>query len=127
MGNDQSKKIELSSDNELKIYRQLVNVNDIHTSNGISNSEKYELLQRRHNELVSLYSMTSFTCPKVRFGRTGLQMPILTCGGMRQQQTWSPPADMTLADINKDIQANFAAIVKRSMQVSTNLCIMLHR
>ena len=28
--------------------------------------------------------------PKVRFGRTELMMPIVTCGGMRVQQTWCP-------------------------------------
>jgi predicted aldo/keto reductase-like oxidoreductase len=28
--------------------------------------------------------------PKVRFGKTELQMPIVTCGGMRVQKTWFP-------------------------------------
>ena len=29
-----------------------------------------------------------FTIPKVRFGRTEIEMPIVTCGGMRVQETW---------------------------------------
>ena len=28
-------------------------------------------------------------CPTRRFGRTEIQMPILTCGGMRLQQSWA--------------------------------------
>mmetsp|Transcript_20374 Transcript_20374/g.30629 ORF Transcript_20374/g.30629 Transcript_20374/m.30629 type:complete len:653 (-) Transcript_20374:120-2078(-) len=32
----------------------------------------------------------SFSIPKVRFGRTEIQMPIITCGGMRIQQSWMP-------------------------------------
>lgn len=33
---------------------------------------------------------SSFKVPTVRFGRTELQMPIITCGGMRVQETWIP-------------------------------------
>jgi predicted aldo/keto reductase-like oxidoreductase len=33
---------------------------------------------------------TKFKCPKVRFGKTELQMPIITCGSMRFQHTWMP-------------------------------------
>lgn len=36
-------------------------------------------------------------CPKVRFGKTGIQMPVLTLGCMRFQQTW----DGTFNDLNK--------------------------
>jgi hypothetical protein len=73
----------LSGDNQLKIYRQLFNENSQLAKNGIEEAERYKRLTQRHNELEKLYSTKDFTCPKVRFGRTGLQMPILTCGGMR--------------------------------------------
>jgi hypothetical protein len=43
-------------------------------------------------------------CPKVRFGRTELAMPVITCGGMRQQQTWRPKEGTTLADIDDQCQ-----------------------
>lgn len=33
---------------------------------------------------------SSFKIPTVRFGKTNLQMPIITCGGMRIQETWIP-------------------------------------
>lgn len=63
-------------------------------------------------------SSSQFQCPKVRFGRTELYMPILTCGGMRQQQTWAPSEQIvTVKDINAECQKNFEAIVERAMQV----------
>ena len=40
MENDQSKKIELRFDDELQIYRQLVNVNDIYTTNVLPDYSK---------------------------------------------------------------------------------------
>ena len=117
MGNS----VSLSAEAELKIYRQLLNENDTLIANGINDEgQKFSRLQQRHNELTNLYSTKTFECPKVRFGRTNLKMPILTCGGMRMQETWSPPADMTLERINKHVQANFAAIVDRSMQLGIN-------
>jgi len=36
------------------------------------------------------HTSPSFKIPTVRFGRTNLQMPIITCGGMRIQETWIP-------------------------------------
>ena len=35
-----------------------------------------------------------------RFGRTGISMPVLTCGGMRYQHKWDdvPPADIPMAN-----------------------------
>jgi predicted aldo/keto reductase-like oxidoreductase len=33
---------------------------------------------------------STWKCPKRRFGKTELQMPIITIGGMRIQQTWCP-------------------------------------
>lgn len=117
MGNTAS----ISAEAELKIYRQLVNEQQNLAANGIEDkAQMYERLEQRHSELSAMYSTTTFVCPKVRFGRTNLQMPILTCGGMRQQETWSPPADMTLENINKHVQANFAAIVDRSMKLGIN-------
>lgn len=44
-------------------------------------------------------------------------MPILTCGGMRMQETWNQPEGMTLDQINKNVQINFEKIVDRCMQV----------
>ncbi len=41
--------------------------------------------------------------PSRRFGRTGLEMPILSMGGMRFQQSWS---DLAAQDINYAVQMN---------------------
>jgi hypothetical protein len=40
--------------------------------------------------VAQLKEHSTFQVPKVRFGRTSLQIPIITCGGMRLQQTWLP-------------------------------------
>ena len=68
----------------IKIARQL----DFWSKQGLSETEMLELTER----LVSTATVLSadFQVPKVRFGRTELQMPIVTCGGMRFQQTWLP-------------------------------------
>ena len=36
--------------------------------------------------------------PVREFGKTGVQMPVLTCGGMRYQQSWD---DSSLREIDK--------------------------
>ena len=77
MGNSASQS-ELSAEAQLKIYRQLKNEHDIAESNAVKATEIYPRLLQRHNELTALYSTTSFKCPTVRFGRTNIQMPILT-------------------------------------------------
>lgn len=40
-------------------------------------------------------------------------MPIITCGGMRQQFTWKQQASTSNPDITKECDANFQAIVDR--------------
>lgn len=52
-----------------------------------------------------------------RFGRTELQMPVLTCGGMRYQHTW---ADDPLESIPADNQANLEATILRALELGIN-------
>jgi predicted aldo/keto reductase-like oxidoreductase len=52
-----------------------------------------------------------------RFGRTGLQMPVFTCGGMRYQHKWQ---DAPLAEIPADNQANLEACVRRALDLGIN-------
>ncbi|KAL7495400.1 hypothetical protein ACHAWT_003860 [Skeletonema menzelii] len=47
-------------------------------------------MMEEDNEEKKSSSSSSFKIPTVRFGRTNLQMPIITCGGMRIQETWIP-------------------------------------
>ena len=52
-----------------------------------------------------------------RFGRTGLQMPVISCGGMRYQHKWQdvPPAEIPPAN-----QANLEACIHRSLELGIN-------
>ncbi len=52
-----------------------------------------------------------------RFGRTGLQMPVYSCGGMRYQYKWQ---DLPLQDIPADNQRNLEATIERSLQLGIN-------
>ena len=38
---------------------------------------------------------SDFECPKRRFGRTGIQISVITMGGMRMQQTWKKTTSVT--------------------------------
>ena len=52
-----------------------------------------------------------------RFGRTDLQMPVISCGGMRYQHKWQdvPPAEIPPAN-----QANLEACIHRSLELGIN-------
>ncbi len=52
-----------------------------------------------------------------RFGRTELQMPVLTCGGMRYQQKWG---DFEPGDITAENQANVEATVMHALELGIN-------
>jgi uncharacterized protein len=52
-----------------------------------------------------------------RFGRTELQMPVFSCGGMRYQYKWQ---DMPLSEIPDDNQQNLEATIRRSLEVGIN-------
>ncbi len=52
-----------------------------------------------------------------RFGRTGLQMPVLTCGGMRYQHAWKDTPD---AEIPHDNQANLEATILKAIDNGIN-------
>jgi uncharacterized protein len=52
-----------------------------------------------------------------RFGRTNLQMPVFSCGGMRYQQSWS---DVPWDQVDKAGQANLEATIHRSVELGIN-------
>jgi uncharacterized protein len=52
-----------------------------------------------------------------RFGRTELQMPIFSCGGMRYQHKWQ---DVPLSEIPDDNQQNLEATIHRSLELGIN-------
>jgi uncharacterized protein len=52
-----------------------------------------------------------------RFGRTELQMPVFSCGGMRYQHKWQ---DIPLAEVPAENQRNLEATIARSLAVGVN-------
>lgn len=52
-----------------------------------------------------------------RFGRTGLFMPVFSCGGMRYQFQWQ---DVPLPQVSQDNQANLEAIIRRTLELGIN-------
>src|SRR5215469_9191964 len=52
-----------------------------------------------------------------RFGRTGLQMPVFSCGGMRYQFKWD---DVPPEQIPADNQANLEACIRRALELGIN-------
>src|SRR5437773_1391435 len=52
-----------------------------------------------------------------RFGRTELQMPVISCGGMRYQQQWQ---DTEPEKIDKANQANLEATILRALELGIN-------
>lgn len=52
--------------------------------------------------------------PRRVFGRTGLAMPVFSCGGMRYQHAWKDVPD---AEIPAAGQANVEAIVRRALEL----------
>lgn len=52
-----------------------------------------------------------------RFGRTDLQMPVFSCGGMRYQQSWD---DIDPKKVEESGQRNLEATVLRSLELGIN-------
>lgn len=52
-----------------------------------------------------------------RFGRTGLQMPVISCGGMRYQYKWQ---DVPPSEIPAENQRNLEAIIHRALELGIN-------
>lgn len=52
-----------------------------------------------------------------RFGRTELQMPVISCGGMRYQHKWQDVAPKEIPPAN---QANLEACIYRSLELGIN-------
>ncbi len=52
-----------------------------------------------------------------RFGRTELQMPVFSCGGMRYQYKWQ---DLPQSKIPADNQRNLEATIRRSFELGIN-------
>ncbi len=52
-----------------------------------------------------------------RFGRTELEMPVYSCGGMRYQHKWQ---DVPLSEVPAQNQANLEATIRRALELGIN-------
>jgi uncharacterized protein len=52
-----------------------------------------------------------------RFGRTGLQLPVISCGGMRFQHKWQ---DVDPREIPQENQRNVEEIIQRALELGIN-------
>ena len=52
-----------------------------------------------------------------RFGKTGLNLPVLTCGGMRYQHKWS---DVPPSEVPAENQANVERTIHRAIELGIN-------
>ncbi|MBI9019864.1 MAG: aldo/keto reductase [Verrucomicrobia bacterium] len=57
--------------------------------------------------------------PKRRFGKTELQMPVLTCGGMRYQQSWQDD-EAARNSVTEENQNNLEATVRYALDLGIN-------
>ncbi len=55
--------------------------------------------------------------PRRRFGRTGISMPVITCGGMRFQHKWQ---EIPFEEVPHDSQANLEATLRRALDAGIN-------
>ncbi len=58
-------------------------------------------------------------CPKVRFGKTGINISRVTCGGMRLQQAWGPSIT-SMDQVTPECQANVVAILRQAINHGIN-------
>ena len=75
--------------------------------------------------------MNRIKVPKRRFGKTNLQVSIVTCGGMRFQETWcpdtlfplgsrSPVVGFGMSAIKTSCQNNLIATIRRALAIGVN-------
>ena len=59
------------------------------------------------------------TVPKVRFGRTEIEMPIVSLGTMRFQQAWGTSVE-TMEDVTPECQANVVNVIRYAAKLGVN-------
>ncbi|KAL7539804.1 hypothetical protein ACHAXR_010098 [Thalassiosira sp. AJA248-18] len=80
---------------------------------------------RKEVDDESIPEEEKFKIPKVRFGKTELQMPIITCGGMRVQETWVPDSTPLLGSnkskvVKSKSQNNLIDVILTCLKVGLN-------
>ena len=91
----------------------------------IDQSIWYRPLVDRTKSLSPNSKLLELKVPKVRFGKTNLQMPVLTCGGMRLQNTWCPDSIPVISPnrqvvLNSPPQKNIKDCIRYCMALGLN-------
>lgn len=91
------------------------------------NAKKLESsLENIMNDSLLLLKINSdgLQVPKMRFGKTELEMPVMTLGTMRFQQTWnrdsSRPPILNIEDISDECQENLRQVLRYSFKLGMN-------
>ena len=102
---------------QLKLARQLSFEHGVHQRRGTPAAAVGAAMGASFREKVRIATVGdswAFRCPTVRFGRTELQMPILSCGGCQMQQAWGG-AISSMDAIDPAQHANFVAVIRRAL------------
>ncbi|CAM9491314.1 unnamed protein product, partial [Discosporangium mesarthrocarpum] len=117
------------ADSEIKVFRQMQAEYTRLMEKGLSDGELMKELRESYRVILLRtdplnqrqgHQPLEWKCPKVKYGRTGLDMPRVTCGGMRQQLEWTQQSVTTRDDIPKACVDNFQAIVDRALELGVN-------
>lgn len=113
---------DVSDESLLKIVRQL----DFWAApEQKASDEEVTALARRLVRAATWRSRPKRDVPRVRFGRTEISMPIVTCGGMRLQQSWIPDDAPLFAFNEKKVlqsesQRNLRTVIRYCVDVGLN-------
>jgi predicted aldo/keto reductase-like oxidoreductase len=92
----------------------------------MKNDASFQLLVRECSNLAKLLTANdddvSMKCPTVRYGRTEIQMPIVSLGCMRFQQSWNRGGKpiKSPSQIEKECQENLVNIIKHALHCGVN-------
>jgi predicted aldo/keto reductase-like oxidoreductase len=104
-----------SNDRLLKVGRSIVSLVDLAGENDAHLEACLENVIQECRLLVS----GTIKVPKVKFGKTDLEMPIVTLGCMRFQQEWGDRIQ-NMNMIGSDCQDNLVAILKQAIDYGIN-------
>lgn len=113
-------------DRLMKIGRRVIAyLADFEKSDSSAVKSNDTLLEARLLKLVTdsncldLESTNNKKVPKKIFGKTGLNISVLTCGGMRIQQKWGP-AITSIDQVTKECQDSLIATIRRALAIGIN-------
>jgi len=123
----QTHKDQKSSNDRLVKIGRLIAATIIHQTTKNEDEKKTNaILTRLVKECTTmtkvLDTQTKIQIPKVRFGKTELEMPILTLGCMRFQQSWNRGGRTVkqMEDVDEDCQQNLVEIIRYAVSRGVN-------